>query len=69
MTSLQANVFKWLDFGSPVWTRFELLRPVDPLIEPADVYCFRRDSSAPRTPVQGGHPVWTRLKLARGNHV
>ena len=66
MTSLQANVFKWLDFGSPVWTRFELLRPVDPLIEPADVYCFRRDSSAPRTPVQGGHPVWTRLELAKG---
>jgi hypothetical protein len=25
MTSLQANVFKWLDFGSPPWTRFELL--------------------------------------------
>src|ERR1035438_8462284 len=25
MTSLQANVFKWLDFGSPPSTRFELL--------------------------------------------
>jgi hypothetical protein len=39
---------------------------VDPLIEPADVYCFERDSSAPPTPVQGGHPVWTRLELAKG---
>jgi len=37
---------------------------VDPLIEPADVYCFQSDSSAPPTLVQAGHPVWTGLELA-----
>ena len=36
---------------------------VDPLIEPADVYCFQSDPSAPPTLVHGGHPAWTRLEL------
>jgi hypothetical protein len=38
---------------------------VDPRIEPADVHCFQIDSSVLPTHVHGGHPVWTRLELAK----
>ena len=37
---------------------------VDPPIEPADVYCFQIDSSAPLTLVQGGYPQWIRTPQA-----
>src|ERR1039458_9015599 len=36
------------------------------VIEPADVYCFPTDPCEPLADVHGGHPVWTRLELARG---
>ncbi len=39
---------------------------VSPLIEPADVHCFQNDSIAPPTLVQGGHPPWISLELAKG---
>jgi hypothetical protein len=39
---------------------------VDPLIEPADAYCFQSGWSAPPTLVHDGRPVWTRLELAWG---
>jgi hypothetical protein len=35
-----------------------------PLIEPSDVHRFQSDSSAPPTPVHGGHPAWACLELA-----
>jgi hypothetical protein len=41
-------------------------RPVGSLIEPADGDCFQSDTREPLAGVHGGHPVWTRLELAKG---
>ena len=40
--------------------------PVGPVIEPVDAHCFQRDPCEPLAGVHGGHPVWTRLELAKG---
>lgn len=49
--------------GSPSWTRFELLPPGWPLIEPLDEYCFQIDRCELPTRIHAGHPVRTHLEL------
>ena len=61
MTSLQANVFKWLDCGSPPWTRFELLRAnghSDRKIEPANEERFQKGRSGMPIIVHDGPPAF-----------
>src|ERR1035441_7207189 len=60
MTSLRANVFKWLDCGSPPWTRFELLRAnghSDRKIEPANEERFQKGRSGMPIIVHDGPPA------------
>jgi hypothetical protein len=42
-----------------------LCHPVGPVIELVDGHCFQSDPRELLARVHGGHPVWTRLELAR----
>jgi hypothetical protein len=50
-------------YGSPVWTRFELLRANWHCDRTCHVQCFQNDRRGPPPSVHGGHPPWTRLEL------
>ena len=52
--------------GSPPWTRFELLRAKQALIEPMDGHSFQSDPCEPDGRSPSGHPVRTRLELGEG---
>src|ERR1022692_4519978 len=58
--------------GGPGWTLApqsghvsNFRNPVGPVIEPDDAPCFQSDRCDALTRVHAGHPVWTRLELAR----